>query len=46
VNAQTGDNTTSSTGNARQMSQLGAMIGAKVREVIVAEKRSGGLLAT
>ena len=46
VNAQTGDSTTSSTGNARQMSQLGAMIGAKVREVIVAEKRSGGLLAT
>jgi lambda family phage tail tape measure protein len=46
VNAQTGDSTTSSTGNAQQMTQLGTLIAAKVREVIVTEKRSGGLLAT
>jgi hypothetical protein len=46
VNAQTGDSTTSSTGNAQQMTQLGTLIAAKVREIIVTEKRSGGLLAT
>ena len=43
VNAQTGQSKT--TGNDGDLARLGQLIGNKVREVIVTEKRQGGLLA-
>lgn len=43
VNSETGQTTTS--GNAGDAARLGKLIGAKVREVIVQEKRVGGMLA-
>jgi lambda family phage tail tape measure protein len=43
VNAQTGQ--TSATGDGGEMRRFGTMIGDKVREIILTEKRNGGLLA-
>lgn len=43
VNAETGQSSTS--GDAGQLRQLGKLIGGKVREIILQEKRQGGLLA-
>jgi lambda family phage tail tape measure protein len=48
VNAQTGESKSSAAGgngDANSIRAFGEMVGAKVREVIIQEKRNGGLLA-
>lgn len=45
VNATTGQSTVDTQGQDRGFSQLGKLIGDKVREVIITERRNGGLLA-
>jgi lambda family phage tail tape measure protein len=45
VNTTNGDSKTESKSDGRELVRLGNMIGAKVREVILQEKRNGGLLA-
>jgi lambda family phage tail tape measure protein len=45
VNAQTGETSTTANGDGGEMKRFGVMIGDKVREIILTEKRNGGLLA-
>jgi lambda family phage tail tape measure protein len=45
VNADTGQSQTDSKGDGREMERLGKLIGDKVRETIIQEKRMGGMLA-
>jgi lambda family phage tail tape measure protein len=45
VNADTGQSQSDSKGDGREMERLGKLIGDKVRETIIQEKRMGGMLA-